>query len=241
MRRWPLLLAMVTLALTACAGPDTITLTPPAPDPAARRGVTVDGLGRAMGKPDALRVTIGVGVTRPTVQAALDSANAAAGALLKALRDHGVAERDIATRDFGINPEVRDPEGSGPTGYTARNTVEAKLHDLSRVGEVLTAAIQAGGDAARVEGIEFMLADNAALLQQARDTAFADARAKAEQYARLAQRPLGALISVSEVTAAPPIPLQPRIEAEASPAAPVPIAPGQQEVTVTITAHWALK
>lgn len=246
MRRWWLLLALLAVALAACAG-RSVPTAPAAAAPESTapggEGVTVSGLGRVTGKPDVLRATLGVSVTRPTVQEALDDANAAAEALLKALRDHGVRSEDVGTRDFGISPELRHPDdGAAPaiTGYTARNTVEAKLRDLGRAGEALTTAVRAGGDAARVEGIGLMIEDNGALLQQARDAAFADARAKAEQYARLAQRPLGALVAISEVTAAPPIPLEPRIGEEAQPATPVPVVPGQQEVTVTVTARWAL-
>lgn len=246
MRRWFFLLAVLAVALATCAG-RSAAISPSAAMPGfptpEREGVTVSGLGRVMGKPDVLQATLGVSVTRPAVQEALDDANAAADALLKALHDHGVTERDIGTRDFGISPELRSSDEGTPqiTGYTVRNTVEAKLRDLSRVGEALTAAVQAGGDATRVEGIGFLLTDNADLLQQARDAAFADARMKAEQYAQLAQRPLGALVSVSEATTVPPIPLEGRAIAEdAQSATPVPVAPGQQEVTVTITARWAL-
>ncbi|MGH8901222.1 MAG: SIMPL domain-containing protein [Egibacteraceae bacterium] len=244
MRRWSLSLPLLAIVLAACTGRvANLPSASAASDSAALEGVTVNGLGRVMGSPDVLRATVGVSVTRPTVQEALDAANAAADALLEALRDQGVSGEDVGTRDFGVNPELGYPENSLPqiTGYTVRNTVEAKLRDLGRVGEVLTAAVRAGGDAARVEGIGFMLDDNAALLQQARDAAFADARTKAEQYARLADRPLGALVSVSEVTAVPPpIPFEGRAGVEDAQSAPVPIAPGQQEVTVTVTARWTL-
>lgn len=244
MRRWSLLLVMFVVALAACTGRSATTpSTAAAPDSAALEGVTVNGLGRVTGKPDVLRATVGVSVTRPTAQEALDAANTAGDTLLEALRDHGVADSDVGTRDFGVSPEFRYLQDGPPqiTGYTVKNTVEAKLRNLGRVGEVLTAVVQAGGDAARVEGIGFMLEDNAALLAQAREAAFADARTRAEQYARLAQRPLGALVSVSEITAAPPIPLEPRVGAdEAQSATPVPVAPGQQEVTVTLTARWTL-
>lgn len=244
MRRWSLSLAVLAIALAACTG--RVANTPSsgaASDSAALEGVTVNGLGRVTGKPDVLRATVGVSVTRPTVQGALDAANAAADALLEALRNQGISSEDVGTRDFGVSPEFSYPENNLPqvTGYTVRNTVEAKLRDLGRVGEVLTAAVQAGGDAARVEGIGFMLEDNAALLQQARDAAFADARAKAEQYARLADRSLGGLLSVSEVTAVPPpIPFEGRAGVEDAQTAPVPVAPGQQEVTVTVTTRWTL-
>lgn len=245
MRRWSLLVAVSAVALAACTGRGaTGPPTDATSDSMAAEGITVNGLGRVMGKPDVLRATVGISVTRPTVQEALDAANSAADMLLKALHDHGVAQADVGTRDFGVSPELYyPPDGPGEIrGYTVRNTVEVKLRDLERVGEALSAAVRAGGDAARVEGIGFALEDNAALLQQARDAAFAEARGKAEQYARLAERPLGALVSVSEATTTPPIPFEQRDKAEgAQSVAPVPVVPGQQEVTVTLTARWTLR
>ncbi len=239
-RLWILPLA---LALAAC-GSDTPNLSLTTGVPAGEhvsQGITVSGLGRVSGMPDVLRVTVGVSVTRDNVQAALDAANGAAEALLGALREQGVAPADIQTRDFSVQPELQFPQGAPPviSGYTVRNLVEAKLRDIGRIGDVLNAVVTAGGDAARVEGVAFALEDNAALLEQARDAAFAQARAKAEQYARLADRPLGALISVSEVTAPSPPPV-PFDQARTESAAAVPIAPGEPEVAVTVTAVWAL-
>ena len=240
-----LLTAILAVTLAGCTGGQVPQVQAQAGAPFGTgqvvEGVSVSGLGRVTGRPDVLRVTVGVSVTRPTVQAALDEANRAAEAVIGALRARGVAEEDTQTREFSVNPELRyPPEGGAPTitGYTVRNVVEAKLRDLDQVGDILSAVVAAGGDAARVEGVTFALEDNTAMLQQARAAAFADARAKAEQYAQLAERPLGGLVSVSEATAPPPVPF-PRGAAEQDTAA-VPIAPGEQEVAVTVTAVWAL-
>jgi len=239
------LLWFLPLALTlAACGRDPAALPLAAAVPTGDtpiQGITVSGDGRVSGTPDVLRVTVGVSVTRDNVQAALDAANQAAEGLMATLREQGVAPTDIQTRDFAVQPEFQYPEGARPmiTGYTVRNTLEVKLRDLPRIGEVLDAAVRAGGDAARVEGVAFALEDNVALLEQARDAAFAQARAKAEQYARLADRPLGALLSVSEVSTPLP-PVVPFDEVARAESAPIPIAPGQQEVTVTVTAVWAL-
>ena len=73
-----------------------------------------------------------------------------------------------------------------------------RLLDLSRVGSLLVAAIDAGGDGARIDGISFSHRDAAALEREARDAAFADARAKAEQYAGLAGQALGEVRHVVE-------------------------------------------
>ena len=207
-------------------------------------GVTVSGMGRVTGTPDVLRAAVGVEVTRPDVQAALDEANAAAEEVMSALQASGVAEEDIQTVEFSVSPEYRHEESRAPevTGYRVTNIMQAKIRDLGQVGQILADAIAAGGDNARVQHVSFALEDNDALLEAARVDAFADARRKAEQYADLAERDLGDLISVSEVTADPPPPVPFAADDAAMEAAGgrVPIASGQQEVVVTVTAVWVL-
>ena len=208
-------------------------------------GVTVSGIGRVTGTPDVLRAAVGVEVVRPSVQAALEEANAAAEDVVAALEAGGVAQDDIQTLEFSVNPEYRHEESQAPevTGYRVRNLVQAKVRDLDRVGEILAGAIAAGGDNARVQEVSFALEDNAALLHAARADAFADARGKAEHYADLADRDLGELVSVSEVTAdlPPPVPFAAGDAAQEAAGDRVPISPGQQEVGVTVTAVWALQ
>jgi uncharacterized protein YggE len=243
------ILALVTL--TGCSGGGRVTsaqagaaaLAPDGPVPA--EGITVTGLGEVTGTPDVLRATVGVNVLRPDVQSALDAANTAAAAVLAALADNGVAEDDIQTREFSVHPEQRYREDSGPetVGYRVTNLVEAKIRELDRVGQVLAAVVETAGDDAQVQGVAFALEDNAELLDAARAAAFADARAKAEDYADLAGRGLGQLVSVSEVTAdrPPPIPFGAGGGEEAAMDSSVPIAPGQQDVAVTVTTVWRME
>ena len=251
-RHLPLIVAGLALVLFASGCTDTaptaeaagLTTAGTPPSAAAHDGVTVSGVGRVMGRPDVLRAAVGVELVRPTVQAALDEANAAAEEVISALQDGGVAEEDIQTLEFSVTPEYRHEENAAPevTGYRVANIVQAQIRDLDQVGQILADAVAAGGDNARVRHLSFALEDNEALLEAARTDAFADARDKAEQYAELAERDLGALISVSEVTADPPRPVPYAADAATEAAGgQVPIEPGQQEVAVTVTAVWALR
>lgn len=241
---------LALVGLTGCSGGGRVT---PAQAGAAvaasdgavpAEGITVTGRGEVTGTPDVLRATVGVSVLRPDAQSALDAANAAAEAVLTALADNGVAEDDIQTRELSVQPELRYREDRGPetVGYRVTNLVEAKIRALDRVGEVLAAVVEAAGDDAQVQGVAFVLEDNAELLDAARAAAFDDARAKAEDYADLAGRRLGQLVSVSEVTTdrPPPIPFAAGGEAAAMDSS-VPIAPGQQDVAVTVTTVWRME
>ena len=209
---------------------------------ASSEGITVSGVGRISGRPDVLRVTIGVEAIRPTVQEALDAANAGASQIIEVLRESGVAEEDIQTRDLAVYPQYGERPSATPqiTAYSVSNLVEAAVRDLDSAGEVIGQAIRAGGDDARLHQVAFALEDNEALLDDARERAFADARRKAEQYAQMAGGSLGRLVSVREVTGTPPQPIPFAAGGAEAADSAVPIEPGTQEVSVQVTATWVL-
>lgn len=240
LRRAAVVMAAI-VALTACGGDSS----PHAPPTAARaeqavdaEGVTVIGEGRVSATPDTARIAVGVEVRRPAAQEAFEEANAAAAAVLDALRDRGVDDDDLRTRDISLREERKRTRGGEPqpVGYVATNSVEVTVRDLDRTGDLIGAAVGAGGDAARVDRLEFIVDDDRAALEQARQRAFADAERRAQQYAQLAGRDLGALASLTESGGAD----GPRPVPEAADAAAPPVAPGQQEIVVRVQARWEL-
>ena len=76
-----------------------------------------------------------------------------------------------------------DREGRGVVGYTAYQSLRLLVRDRDRVGDLIKALAGAAGDAFGLDGVTLEVADPAPLLERARTAAFADARAKAEQYA----------------------------------------------------------
>jgi uncharacterized protein YggE len=211
--------------------------------PSATNGVVVDGVGKVSGTPDVLRVTLGVNVVRPDVTSALGAANTAEDRLRKALLHDGVKKADLQTSDVSIYPSY-DRRGHR-NGYSVSETLTAKLRDLSKAGAVMSKAIAAGGKEAVLQGVSFSLEDNKALLEQARDAAYDDARDRAAQYARLSGRALGEVQLMTESTSAP-VQLQGLADSfrSAAPAAAsmaVPIEAGSQQVSVSVTVRWALR
>jgi uncharacterized protein YggE len=226
--------AVVTIALLF--RPDAVRAAPADPSPDA--GVQVEGVGTATGVPDVLRVTIGVETTAAAVGDALQAASAAAGRVLEAVRAEGVPVDDVRTVNVSIYPSY-DANGQTITGYIARHDLEVTLRDLSRAGSSIGVLVEAGGDAARLQGVSFSLEDDAALQREARAEAFAEARHKAEQYAELTGRALGDVIEVREqVTPSGPVPFA---TTDAAAAEAVPIAPGSATVSVTTQVHWSLR
>lgn len=209
---------------------------------AARDGITVVGSGIASGEPDVVRIVVGVEVRRDDVQQALDDANAATEQVLQVLDDEGIADEDRQTRDFSVRQAYRGEHDGVPRieGYTVRNLVEATVRDVERVGAVIQSAADAAGDDARVQGVSFALEDDGEQLLAAREAAFADARDKAEQYARLNDAELGELVAIEERDMSTPRRATMDEAADAA-ASSVPIEAGRQDVAVHVTVRWSLR
>ncbi|WP_250030022.1 SIMPL domain-containing protein [Paractinoplanes maris] len=197
--------------------------------------VSVTGSGAAFGVPDTLEASFAVEVSALTVGEAMKRATAAATRMRDSLVRGGVVAADLQTSNVSVTSTRKD-DGS-ITGYTVNQGLTAKIRKLSRGGALMSAAIAAGGDAARLNGVSFGIENDAALLAEARKKAFADARAKAELYAREAGRPLGRVVKVSEANPSYwPAAGQDRYASADS----VPLEPGRQRVTVTVTVEWVL-
>jgi uncharacterized protein YggE len=208
---------------------------------AATTGITVSGTGTVTGTPDTLLLDIGVSVNGSTVSKALAAANAKAAALQKSLRGNGVAAKDIRTSGLSIYPTYPE-KGGTPTGYEVSETVSATLRDLGRAGDAIGEAAAAGGNATRVNGISLDLDDTSALVSDARGRAFAEAKAKAEQYAEAAGVSLGRVLRITDsIQGADPQPY-PATGRDAAALADkaVPISAGSQDVEVTVTVVFAL-
>jgi uncharacterized protein YggE len=107
-------------------------------------------------------------------------------------------------------------------------------------GGQIEAAVRAGGNAATVDNVSLNLTDTSGLLATARARAIADARVKAAQYAKALGQPLGPVISVSDQTTALPLPFEAGVANSAAKPASVPISPGSQQLSISITVVYAL-
>lgn len=203
------------------------------------RGISVVGVGTVSGTPDVLRFTVGVEVTADTVDAALSSANSAAARMISTLRERGIAEQDLQTAAVQVHPRY-DERGEQITGYVVRQDLTVKVTDLGAAGGLMTAAVDSGGNAARLSGVWFALEDDEELLTAAREKAYAQARDKAEQYARLAGKELGEVAAISEDVTPGPWPLE-RASADMATAAPVPLEPGSTSVSVSVRVRWEMR
>lgn len=232
-------------ALSALA----IALAAASPALAQSPSITIDGRGEVHAAPDTATITTGVTVQAATAREALDGNSSAMSELIAVLLEAGLAERDIQTSNFSVNPsyvysDATDEDGyrlpPRIAGYEVSNTVTILVRDLDQLGSVLDQAVTV--DANTINGIAFGLDDTTAALDEARRAAVEDAAAKAAVYAEALGLTLGDILQVSEGQShyAPQPVLQSRGFADAA-ASAVPIQGGELGFTVTATITWALE
>ena len=205
----------------------------------AKRTVTVNGSGRAQVSPDVVRLDLRVGHDADDVAAALAGATEGITKVGAVVRDHGVADADIRTLDAGVNQ--RWDNTGVPVGFTAQQRLAVTVRRLQAVGEILTAAAGAVGNALLVDSVRLDVSDRSGGLRRARDSAFADARDKAQQYAALSGAELGAVLGVAEAGA---VPLEGRgmklMAMAADSAGGMPVEGGDLDLGASVTVTWEL-
>ena len=200
--------------------------------------ISVTGTGNVTGTPNQLVLNMGVQVNGSSVGSALARANDAVNRVTAALRADHVAAADIQTSGLSIWPNY-PANSQTPSGYEVSESLTATLNSLSAAGAQIDAAVHAGGDATTVSGFSLNLTDTGPLLAQARARAVADATVKARQYAKALGEPLGPVVSVTDQASTQPFPVYSGDNAAASKAA-VPITPGTQQLSVSITVVFAV-
>ena len=218
----------------------------------ATTGIWVSGEGRASVKPDVAILSLGVEARGDAVASANEIAVNAMNAVMASLRQNGVADSDIQTRNFNIWPEysaapVKNAAGQtveqrGVSGYQVSNELTVKARELDKVGEIINGAIVAGGDSIRFQNLRFTVEDTAALMPDLREKAVLDARAKAERTASAAGVNLGKVFYIAESGAGAPVAesfADTRMFAMAA-SAPA-ISQGEIEVSLTVRAAFAIE
>ncbi|MEU0882034.1 SIMPL domain-containing protein [Lentzea sp. NPDC005914] len=199
--------------------------------------VAVGGHGEASAVPDLAVISVGVEVRKPTAAEAVEAHATSARALLDSVHAQGVSDRDIRTENMWLNPvyEYDESGNSHLAGFQAGQAFSVKVRDVTKTGKVLRAAVDAVGDAGRINGVSFDVEDRAALRHRARAAAFKDARAKAAQYAQLSGQRLGDLLSVNEAASSGAAPI-PMLSSQDADGVPVPVALGEirEEIDVVV-------
>ena len=198
-------------------------------------GITVTGTGTARAVPDVADWSFGVQAEAETASAALEDASEATRRIIDALRDEGIAQEDLRTEQISLWPRTTN-DGRAVIGYTASSSVHATVRDLDKAGAVVDAAVQAGGN--QVYGPSLRVSDSRAQYRAAAEAAIDHARARAAALAAKASLTLGAPVAIVENGGGVPGPLYDR--AVGAEEAGIPIEPGVNEITATITVTFAI-
>lgn len=163
--------------------------------------VTVNGNARVTGVPDIAAVTIRISETAKTTREASAAVNTKVQAVLRILNANLIQTRDIKTTQLNISP-VYDYNNGTQTlrGQEASQTITAKVRNLAKDGTNLGRLVDqlAGIDNINLSGISFDIENKKPLSSKARDQAFEDAKAKAQQYADLSGLRLGSVQSITD-------------------------------------------
>lgn len=207
------------------------------------RYITVVGQGKTQVMPDIAVINVGVNTSAAKVTDATDENDTITAAILKALADEGIAEKDIQTSNYNIyfDEGAYGPEmGAREPVYRVSNMVTVTIRDIAAVSKVLDAVIAAGANS--IYGVNFTLEKWTAAESEARTLAMKDAQARAQELARLAGVELGQVVSVSEVIGAAPMQSYVALErAVAMGGGGAPISPGQLEYSTSIQVTYAIK
>jgi uncharacterized protein YggE len=222
-------LALAGEALAAEAGPPRIV---------------VVGRASVEAPPDHATVSIGVTTRAASAAAAIDEASAAMGKLVASARAFGLEAGDIRTGYVSLQPgfkNVRDPGGGfaqQPDGYQAANSVQIRVRDLARLGEVMRRGMGEGAN--RIDGLSFGLLDRARAEREAHAAAVADARDRATALAAASGVTLGPIREIrSAARGGDPVrPL--RMEALRAAASEIAVEPGRLEVAAEVEITWAI-
>ena len=228
-RPFGLAIAATLLATSAPAQ----TMPPPA--------ISVTGEANVSVPPDQVQIDAGVTADAKTAREASDAMNAAMGKVLLALKGAGIDEKDYQTSRLSLQPQfATSPRAAertaGIVSFRASNRVTVKIRDVTKVANVIDVLVSAGAN--DIGGISFTVTQASKHLDEAREKAIADARRKAEIYARAVGVTLGEPISVEESGAPSPIF---RGKVAAPMAAGAPVAQGEETLSVTVSVSWAIK
>jgi uncharacterized protein YggE len=204
----------------------------------AARQVTVVGAGKVQGTPDTLNVNASIEFVAPDVTGAMNQTSDRQQAVIKALADSGIDRKDISTTQVSLQPQYAGGDGTAIIGYRASNSIDVKIRKLDSASQTLSSIVSTGGDATRINSVNYSIDDDSQLVKDARARAFNDAKDRAGQYAKLSGLGLGKVIAITESGAAtPPTPAPSTRGAEL---AAVPLEPGQQTVSFSVTVSWEL-
>ncbi|WP_244480335.1 SIMPL domain-containing protein [Rhizobium sp. Root1220] len=208
--------------------------------------ISVAGEGQASVAPDMAVLNLSVVKQAKTAREALDDNNKSMNEVLAALKKAGIAERDLQTSGFSVQPQYSYPQNNDGQpqqpqliGYQVSNSLSVRVRDLSKLGAIIdqsvTLGVNQGGD------IQFTNDKPEGAMEDARKSAVANAIKKAKTLAEAAEVKLGRVIEISETSPRPqPVPVYRAAMMKEAADAAVPIQGGETSYNVTVNVTFAI-
>ena len=235
-----LLPGLATLGGTACSRTGTAA---DESDPKTTL-VTVSAHAEARRPPDIAVLSTGVVSLAPDANGAIRGNAEKMSGVVAAIRAAGIADKDVQTTGVSLNPDYQYLANRAPRikGYYASNTVNVTVRNIGRLGGILDALVATGAN--QINGPTFNIDDKDAVLDEARETALAKARARAEGYAKRLGLRVRRVISIDETSGrGAPMPGYARggaVEQAATTNASAPISPGENVLSLSLDVVYEL-
>ncbi len=210
--------------------------------------IIVTGEGEATAAPDTALISLVVMEEKATAREALTANNESMAKVLDGMKKAGIAERDLQTSGFNIEPRYVYPEnkdGKQPAeapkivGYAVSNSLSVRVRDLKKVGEILDQSVSLGVN--QGGNLTFSNDKPDTILEEARKKAVANAISKAKTLSTAAGVELGKIVEITEQSYNPgPMPMA-RGKMMAMAADSVPVAAGENSYNVTVNVTFELK
>ena len=201
--------------------------------PAAEARIVVTGEGSVSVAPDYAAISAGVVSRAKTAGEAAEANAKSMAAVIDALTEVGVARNDIQTAQYALQPMYASPQPGSEqklTGFSVSNRLNVEIRDIGKIGAILDKLVAAG--ATDIGNVEYLHSNASALLDEARQAAMADARRKAELYAKAAGLTINVVAFVSEGAGSTP-PVFGKLMRAAAPATQ--ILSGEDILSVQVT------
>jgi hypothetical protein len=203
----------------------------------------VSGEGEAKAAPDEAHLRAGVVTSARKAAEALAANTRAMNEVFATLKRLGIPEKSIQTSGFSVSPQYASDRSGDSTqaisGYQVSNEVEVTVDDLAKLGPALDALVASGANS--LGSMDFTFRDPKPLMAQARAAAMRDAEARAQSYAAAGGFKLGPILEVSERGADMPRPMMNALPMMRMAAAPVPVASGENRLSVSVNVTFEIR
>lgn len=237
---WILTFFLLLAAYTKFAGPVPLTIN--STTTSKSDTFSVSGTGKIVATPDTAIVTVGVSTNGLTVKDAQNQLNTSANKVSEAIKKLGIDAKDIESVNYNITPNIDYRQlKQRITGYTASTNLQIKVKEIEKTNSVIDAATENGAN--QVGGVNFEVGDKTKLDNLARVKAVSDAKAKAENAAKIAGFKLGRIINYTESASDYPPFMAARtlqVSEKDSASSSTQIEPGSSEITLTVTLSYEI-